>query len=64
MLRNRLVINTALSEATGQPIDKVTADSARTKYLNAEQALAYGIVDKVLKSDEDVPLKPSFLSAL
>ena len=64
VLRNRLVINTALSEATGQPIDKVTADSARTKYLNAEQALAYGIVDKVLKSDEDVPLKPSFLSAL
>ena len=64
VLRNRLVINTALAEATGQPIDKVTADSARTKYLNAEQALAYGIVDKVLKSDEDVPLKPSFLSAL
>ena len=32
--------------------------------LYTEQALAYGIVDKVLKSDEDVPLKPSFLSAL
>lgn len=48
----------------GQPIEKVQSDSSRTKYLNAEQALAYGIVDKILKSEDDLPQKPTFLSAL
>jgi len=43
---------------------QVTKDSSRTKYLEPDDALAYGIVDKVLRSAEDLPTKPSFLSAL
>lgn len=64
VLRSRETINGILAEKTGQTIEKITADSSRTKYLNAEQALAYGIVDKVLRSEEDLPAKPSFLQAL
>lgn len=64
VLAARQTILQMLSEKTGQPVDKVQADSSRTKYLNAEQALAYGIVDKILKSDDDLPQKPTFLSAL
>ena len=64
VLTARQTINTMLSEKTGQPIEKIQADSSRTKYLNAEQALAYGIVDKILKSEDDLPTKPTFLSAL
>jgi len=33
---------------TGQPLDKVTHDTDRDFYLNAEQAVEYGIVDEVL----------------
>jgi len=64
VLTARQTINTMLSEKTGNPIEKIQADSSRTKYLNAEQALAYGIVDKILKSEDDLPTKPTFLSAL
>ena len=39
-------------------------DSSRTRYMNPEQALAYGIVDKILKSEQDLPTKPTFLQAL
>ena len=64
VLAAREVILSIISEKTGQPLSKVQQDSSRTKYLNAEQALDYGIVDKILKSEEDLPSKPSFLAAL
>ena len=64
ILTNRLTINTILSEKTGQTIEKVTQDSSRTMYLDAQQALNYGIIDKVLQNDDDLPQKPSFLSQL
>jgi len=64
VLAARQVILEILSEKTGQPIDKLRQDCSRTKYLNADQALAYGLVDKILRSEEDLPAKPTFLSAL
>jgi len=64
VLKTRNVINTMIAEATGQTIEKVTDDSARTKYLTPEEAMAYGLIDKVLLSDDDALAKPSFLSAL
>merc|ERR1712087_998574 len=64
VLTARNVINTMLAERTGQPLEKVTLDSSRTKYFSPEQAMEYGIVDKVLRSQDDLPSKPSFLSAL
>jgi ATP-dependent Clp protease protease subunit len=53
-----------LSEKTGQTIDKVTQDSGRTKYMDAQEALNYGIIDKVLQNEDDLPAKPSFLASL
>jgi len=64
VLATRQTILNILSEKTGQPVDKLALDSSRTKYLNAEQALAYGLVDKTLMSEDDLPSKPSFLEAL
>merc|ERR1719409_1805454 len=52
VLKSRQVILGILAEKTGQNIEKVQQDSSRTKYLNAEQALAYGIVDKILRNEE------------
>ena len=39
-----------LSEYTGQPIEKIQADIERDNYLRANEALEYGLVDKVIKS--------------
>ena len=44
--------------------NKVTQDSSRTKYMDAQEALNYGIIDKVLQNEDDLPAKPSFLASL
>lgn len=41
-----------LSDATGKSVDQVTADCDRDKFMSAEEANAYGLVDKVLKAGE------------
>jgi len=42
-------LNEILAEHTGQPIKKVEKDTDRDFYLSAEEALKYGIIDKVIK---------------
>jgi ATP-dependent Clp protease protease subunit len=41
-------LNRILAEHTGQPLDKVIADTERDNFMDAEAAKAYGIVDEVL----------------
>lgn len=41
-----------LSKHTGQPIEKIIEDSKRDFWLNAEEALAYGCVDKIVESNK------------
>ena len=43
-------LNEILSAATGQPIEKVNADTERDNYLRAKEALEYGLVDRVITS--------------
>jgi len=64
VLHARNTISEMLSEKTGQSVEKINTDSQRTRYMNPEQALAYGLVDRVLRSEQDLPAKPAFLSAL
>lgn len=45
-LRNKL--NKLLSEKTGQDISKIEKDTERDHYLSANEALEYGLVDKIL----------------
>ena len=42
-------LNEVLAKHTGQPIKKVEKDTDRDFYLSAEEALKYGIIDKVIK---------------
>ena len=37
-----------LAENTNQPIEKVASDVDRDYYMTAEEAVAYGLVDKVI----------------
>ncbi|CAM8641639.1 MAG: hypothetical protein RJA17_1054 [Pseudomonadota bacterium] len=45
-LRDKL--NTILSERTGQPLETIARDTDRDNFMGAEDALQYGIVDRVL----------------
>jgi ATP-dependent Clp protease protease subunit len=44
-LRDR--INQILAERTGQTVDKIRADSDRDNFMSAEDALKYGLIDKI-----------------
>lgn len=46
-VKNR--INEILAKHTGQPIDRITADTDRDFFLSAEEAIKYGVVDKVIE---------------
>lgn len=48
ILQTKQRLNQILAEKTGQPIDKVAADTERDNFMTAQQALEYGIVDKVI----------------
>ena len=41
-------LNEILAEKTGQPIEVITKDTERDNFMTAEQAAAYGLVDKVI----------------
>ena len=43
-------LNEILSDATGQPIEKIQAYTERDNYLRADAALEYGLVDRVIRS--------------
>ncbi len=48
IVRTKERLNRILSENTGQPIEKVAADTERDNWMSAEEALEYGIVDKII----------------
>ena len=48
ILKTRKKMNQILSENTGQNLEKVTKDTDRDNFMSAEEALEYGIVDKVI----------------
>ena len=49
-LRKRL--NKCLSKNTGQSLKKIEKDTERDNYLNAKEAVLYGIVDKIILENE------------
>ena len=48
ILRMKKELNTLLSEHTGQTIEKIYQDTERDNYMSAQEALEYGLIDKVL----------------
>jgi len=47
-LRERL--NAILAEKTGRPVEQISRDTDRDNFMSADQALDYGMIDKVLSS--------------
>ena len=54
--RVRKRINTIISEATGQTFEKVEQDTDRNYWLNADEAVEYGIVNKVISKFEELDI--------
>jgi len=52
ILRIKERINNILADATGQDVETIIADTERDFYMSAEQAVKYGLVDKVLEPPE------------
>lgn len=48
ILRLREELNRILAFHTGQPIERIAEDTERDRYMTAEQAKAYGLIDEVL----------------
>jgi ATP-dependent Clp protease protease subunit len=49
ILKTRALLNGIYAETTGQPLEKIERDSDRDYYMNAAEALAYGIIDKIVE---------------
>ncbi len=49
ILRIKEKLNRILAERTGQSLERVTEDTDRDNYMSAEEALAYGLIDKVVE---------------
>lgn len=54
ILKIRKRINALISDETGQPIEKVDEDTSRNRWLDAEQAVEYGLVTKIVKSKKEL----------
>lgn len=48
ILRTRDMLNQILAERTGKPIEIIEHDTDRDNFMTAEQALSYGLIDRIL----------------
>jgi ATP-dependent Clp protease protease subunit len=49
MEKTRAELNKILAAASGQPLEKITKDTDRDFYMNAAEAIEYGLADKIIK---------------
>ncbi len=54
ILRVRKRINKIISEATGQPLERVEKDTDRNYWLSSYDAVTYGIVNKIISNHSDL----------
>lgn len=53
-LRTKVLLNRILAENTKQTVKKVTHDTERDNFMTSQEALDYGIIDKILVSREEL----------
>jgi ATP-dependent Clp protease, protease subunit len=49
MEKLREELNGILSKSSGQPLEKIQLDTDRDFYLNAQEAIEYGLADKIVE---------------
>lgn len=53
VLKVKNTLNGIYSKHTGKPVSKIEKDLDRDNFMSAQEALAYGIIDKVIERKED-----------
>jgi ATP-dependent Clp protease protease subunit len=48
MEKLRLELNNILADASGQPLEQINRDTDRDFYLNAKEAIEYGLADRIV----------------
>jgi len=60
ILKAKQMLNELLAKHSGQPVERIIAETERDRYLTADEALAYGLIDEVLKlEDQDKKNQPT-----
>jgi ATP-dependent Clp protease protease subunit len=54
MMRTREELNRILARHTGKDVEQIGQDTERDNFMNATEAVSYGIIDKVLASRDDI----------
>ena len=52
ILKTREKLNKILAERTGQPVEVIEKDTDRDNFMSAEEALNYGLIDKIMTNNE------------
>jgi ATP-dependent Clp protease, protease subunit len=55
IIKAKAVINKVLSEHSGQSVEKIQSETERDRYMTADEAKDYGLIDEVLHEEEDKP---------
>jgi ATP-dependent Clp protease protease subunit len=55
MIRTQEQLYKVLAHHCGKELDQISKDCDRNNWMDAEQSVAYGLADKVLKSMDDKP---------
>ena len=53
ILKLKKKLNTILAKKTGKSLDTINIDTERDYFMDSEEALNYGIVDKILKKNSN-----------
>jgi ATP-dependent Clp protease protease subunit len=59
ILKSKKMLNELLAKLSGQPVDKINAETERDRYMTADEALKYGLIDEVLTLDDQDKKKPA-----
>lgn len=52
ILRMKKMLNELLAEHTGQKVDRIKKDTERDNFMTAQEALEYGLIDKIVRNEE------------
>jgi ATP-dependent Clp protease protease subunit len=53
--KTKVRLNEIIAEATGQSIERVSRDTDRDYWMNASEAVSYGLIEKIISRREDLP---------
>jgi ATP-dependent Clp protease protease subunit len=52
ILKAKIMINEILAKHTGQSVEKIAAETERDRYMTADEAREYGLIDEVLREED------------